>query len=145
MATPSDQRIEGSYRTPSFEHATVADAMRPGVISCGAETPVRTVAQIMAQEHIHCVVVDDDQGWGVISDLDLVRAAEGDFDLIIARDIAVASDLPTVAADDRLDRAGRVMLEHGVAHLLVVDPGTRRPVGVLSTLDIAGTVAWGRT
>lgn len=145
MATRPQPMIEGSYRTPSYEHATVADAMRPGVISCLAETSARTLAQIMAQEHVHSVVVDrGERGWGVVNDLDLVRAAGGDFELIIAGEIAAASDLPTVSPEDRLDQAGRLMVEHGVTHMLVVDPGSQRPMGVLSTLDIAGTLAWGR-
>jgi CBS domain-containing protein len=33
------------------------------------------------------------------------------------------------------------MAESGVSHLAVVDPNTDRPVGVVSTLDIAGAVA----
>jgi CBS domain-containing protein len=33
------------------------------------------------------------------------------------------------------------MTESGVSHLAVVDPRTRRPVGVVSTLDIARAVA----
>jgi CBS domain-containing protein len=33
------------------------------------------------------------------------------------------------------------MAESGVSHLAVVDPATRRPVGVLSTLDIARAMA----
>ena len=35
------------------------------------------------------------------------------------------------------------MLEQGTSHAVVVEPGTGRPVGVLSTLDIAGILGWG--
>jgi CBS domain-containing protein len=35
------------------------------------------------------------------------------------------------------------MVEHGVSHLLVVDDA-RRAVGVVSALDVAGVLAWGR-
>jgi CBS domain-containing protein len=34
------------------------------------------------------------------------------------------------------------MVEHAVAHLIVV--GGERPIGVISTLDIAGAAAWAR-
>ena len=34
------------------------------------------------------------------------------------------------------------MAEHGVSHLIVADAG--RAVGVVSTLDVAGIIAWGR-
>ena len=47
----------GSYLTPSFEHARVADAMRPRVLTCDPETPLVTVAQRMASEHVHAIVV----------------------------------------------------------------------------------------
>ena len=35
------------------------------------------------------------------------------------------------------------MLTHGVSHLVVIEPESERPVGILSTLDIAGVLAWG--
>jgi CBS domain-containing protein len=34
------------------------------------------------------------------------------------------------------------MDEHDVTHLIVADSG--RPIGILSTLDVAGVLAWGR-
>jgi CBS domain-containing protein len=34
-----------------------------------------------------------------------------------------------------------MMTEHAVAHLLVVDDGSGKPVGVLSTLDMARVLA----
>jgi CBS domain-containing protein len=132
-----------SYRTPSYEHATAGEAMRAGVISCPPETPLRQVAQMMATEHIHCVVVIDEGRWGVVSDLDLLRAADGDLETVMAGDVA-ASDLPTVTTEERLDRVAQVMVEHEVAHLLVVEPTSERAAGVLSTLDVAGVLAWGQ-
>jgi CBS domain-containing protein len=35
------------------------------------------------------------------------------------------------------------MADHNVSHLVVVQPHSGQPVGVLSTLDIAGVLAWG--
>jgi CBS domain-containing protein len=134
---------EGSYRTQSYEHATVGDAMRQEVISCPPETPLRSVAQTMAQEHIHCVIVGDDERWGAVTDIDLLRLADADLATTTAGEVA-ARDLPSVSADERLDRAGQLMVEHEVSHLLVVDPRSARPIGVLSTLDVAGILGWGR-
>jgi CBS domain-containing protein len=45
---------------------------------------------------------------------------------------------------ETLERAAQLMNEHEITHLVVVDPSTKDPVGVLSTLDIAGVVAWGQ-
>lgn len=141
--------IEGSYRSPSFEKARVSEAMHPGVVSCTPETPLRVVAQIMAQRHIHSVVVTDlpageaERHWGVVSDVDLLRASSGDLDTQTAREVA-ATELPTVAVEEALSRAAQMMAEHEVTHLMVVDDSGERAVGVISSLDIAGILAWGR-
>jgi CBS domain-containing protein len=42
-----------------------------------------------------------------------------------------------------LREAGELMLDHGATHVIVIDPDSQRPIGVLSTLDIAGLLAWG--
>jgi CBS domain-containing protein len=47
----------------------------------------------------------------------------------------------TIAPSESLDVAARLMARTGVSHLVVVDPVECRPVGVLSTLDLAGAVA----
>jgi CBS domain-containing protein len=141
----ANSEIEGSYRTPSFEKAQVSDAMHPGVVSCARDTPLRTVAQIMAERHIHSVVVSDlgseVSGWGVVADVDLLGAADGDLDTLTAGETA-GTELPTVTPDETLSRAAQLMAEHGVSHLIVVEDG--RAVGVVSTLDVAGIIAWGR-
>jgi CBS domain-containing protein len=45
-----------------------------------------------------------------------------------------------VTPEEPLRRAAQVMAEHDVAHLVVVDSETSRPVGVISTLDVAKAV-----
>jgi CBS domain-containing protein len=39
--------------------------------------------------------------------------------------------------------AAELMLQHGVSHIVVVDPETRRPSGVLSTLDVIDALGSG--
>lgn len=127
-----------------LESVTVASAMTSGVINCPPETPLRGVARLMAEHRVHAVYVfdygfEDDEAvapWGLVSDLDLVAAARGEFDAQTARDAAV-TPLVTVAANASLDRAAQLMSEYGVAHLAVLDPSSGRPVGVISTLDVA--------
>ena len=43
--------------------------------------------------------------------------------------------------EETLRRAAQLMAEHEVAHLVVVDSETSRPVGVISTLDVAKAVS----
>jgi CBS domain-containing protein len=141
--------IEQALPVP-YESATVADAMSPGVISCAPETPLRVVARMMATFNVHSIFVfeqqhEDDETtelWAVVSDLDLVAAAPLDLDTQTAADSAV-TPLVTVPADAPAYNAAELMARHDIAHLAVVDPQTQRPIGVISTLDIARTIAAG--
>ena len=136
--------LQGSYLTPSFEHATVADAMRPGVITCPPDATMGTVARIMAGEHVHSVVVtglDGDKPWGVVADRDLLAAAR---DADKPASWCANTEIVCVLPGDSLAAAVELMQSHGVTHLLVGDPASGPPIGVLSSLDVAGIVAWGR-
>jgi CBS domain-containing protein len=137
--------LEASRTGPSLEQLQVADAMHPGVVTCPLETPLREVARMMALYRIHAVVAfgessDDVPGpglWGVVSDLDLVRAVgAGELDGRTAGGTAV-TPVVLVAPNELLTRAAQLMTEHDVTHLVVMDPQSTRPIGVLSTLDIA--------
>jgi len=46
-----------------------------------------------------------------------------------------------IASDETLRRAAQLMGEHEVTHLVVVEPTTTKPLGVLSTLDLAEVLA----
>jgi CBS domain-containing protein len=142
----------GSFRLPHLAHARVEDAMHPGVISVPPETPLRDVARMLATRHIHCIVVarapkaGAGEVWDLISALDLVRLAVNgevsEFEGRSAGDSAVPNP-PKVSTADHLDHAARLMAEHGTEHLLVVGAEHGRPVGLLSTLDVCGVMAWG--
>ena len=68
----------GSWLAPSWEHATVRDAMSAPVIVCPSDTPLTTVARTMATRHVHAVVVTDDDSdpvaWRVVSDRAMAEA-----------------------------------------------------------------------
>jgi len=49
----------------------------------------------------------------------------------------------TAVPHEPLEKAARRMTEHGVSHLVVIDVVGQRPLGVLSTLDVAGFLAEG--
>jgi CBS domain-containing protein len=127
----------------------VADAMHAGVLTSDRDAPLSEVAKTMAREQVHCVVVEggdrrDGPLWGIVSDLDLVAAA-------IVRDLdeqtaggSAASPVVMVTAAETLERAAQLMTEHGTSHLIVTDATRARPVGVLSTLDVAAVLARSR-
>jgi len=134
-------------RHPRIGGLRVDEAMHHGVLTCEREAPLSEVAATMARELVHCVVVESGSGeegplWGIVSDLDLVAAASvRDLDEQTAGGTA-ATPVVTVSPAETLERAAQLMTEHGTAHLIVVDREERRlPIGVLSTLDIAATLA----
>jgi len=144
------EHTENTLPVP-FETATVLDAMSPGVISCPPETPLRVVARMMTTFNVHSIFVfghrdEDDadaQLWGVVSDLDLVAAGRLDVDQRTAGASAV-TPIVAVRTDAPLVHAADLMAQHGIAHLAVVEPASGRPIGVISTLDVARAIAAGR-
>ena len=141
--------VDSRSMYPALEQLRVIDAMHPGLISCSPDTPLRAVARMMATYRVHAILVtahgeEELPGggrWGIVSDTDLVRAAQaGDLDELPARRIA-ATPVLTVATADELAMAAQLMAEHEVSHLIVIERHTDRPIGVLSTLDIARALA----
>jgi CBS domain-containing protein len=134
-----------SFAAPAFERAKVVDAMRLGVVGCPPDTPVREVARIMATYRIHSVVVTEmPEGapLGVISDIDVAAGALTPDALAgtLAR-----TEILTVKPEDSLERAAQLMAEHDVTHLVVVQPHSGNPVGIVSALDVASSLAWAGT
>ena len=133
-----------------FEHATVADAMHPGILSCDPEATLTDVARMMSTHHVHCIAVeraesgepDDSAVWGIISDLDLVRDGMRSDSPETAGELAQRG-VVTVETTTALRETAELMLAKGTSHLVVVNPQTRHPVGILSTLDVAGVLARG--
>jgi CBS domain-containing protein len=123
-----------------LDQTIVSEWMTTGVITCSPETTLSDVAEIMATRRVHCIVVRgygraEAPLWGIVSDLDLVAAAcVRDLDDQTARGSAATPAL-VVGPSETMERAAQVMTEHAAAHLVVVEEG--RPVGVLSTLDVA--------
>jgi CBS domain-containing protein len=123
--------------------------MHDGIVSCSREMPLRGVAALMARHEIHAVVVFtygdeadvDRQLYGIVSDRDIADAfAAAAIEERTAGDGA-SEPILAVDADEDLRRAAQLLAEHGTSHLVVMDPNTRRPVGVLSTLDLARHVS----
>ncbi len=125
----------------AFAATRVADVMHSPVVTCGPQTPIRLVAQAMAEEQVHAVVVTgiERTAWAVVTALDLAAAAATDSVKLVACDIAATASV-TTTADTPLPAAARTMAEHQVTHLLVLD-ADGRPAGIVSTIDIARTFA----
>jgi CBS domain-containing protein len=143
-AHPSPPAFRPAERLSSM---TVRDAMQLGLFHCAPEDDLATVAQLMADQKVHCVVVagitrrdhfGERLAWGIVSDIDLVCALRSD-EPPAAGEVA-GSEVVAVSPTDTLAAAVQLMCEHDTAHLVVASPDTGRPVGMLSTLDIARAV-----
>jgi CBS domain-containing protein len=104
----------------------------------------------MATQHVRCLIVlglsHDHVGesffWGIITDRDLLESGIADSSDATARTLARHAII-NVAPATPLREAGELMLARGASHLVVADPETQTPLGILSTLDLVGVLAWG--
>jgi CBS domain-containing protein len=126
----------------NLRHVRVGDVMHQAVIGVPPETPVSTVAELMATQRLHAVAVvrpGQHGEWKIVSSLDLVAAATAGSDPAI-EDIPAREAL-TVSAEESVQHAAGLMAGHGQSHLIVTDPASGHPAGVLSTLDVVATIA----
>jgi CBS-domain-containing membrane protein len=144
QATEASTLLEGA-----LGGLTVEDAMHAGVISCPPATTLRAAARMLSTYRVHAVMVvprhHADAGhvasWELVSDVDLMQAAtERDLDRATVGEIA-GGPVRCVQPDQPLATAVLTMLTNGVAHVVVVDRRSGRPVGILSALDVARALA----
>lgn len=139
---PTDDAT-GSTGPPALP--TVGELMSTPLVACRPEDPVRDVARLMIANRVHAIVVvpdapeGADASWGVVTDLDLLASGLPAADHRLAAD-ACSPSLTIITADEPAQLAAQLMVERGDHHVVVVEPGTRRPVGVLSSLDLLGLV-----
>jgi CBS domain-containing protein len=127
---------------PRLDRMRVEDVMHAGLVACNPDTALPAIARILAEERIHCVVVNGVEHtrdgerltWGVINDRDLMRALDAGDGGVTAAQLALPAE-PTVDAAEPLSRAIQLMASYDVSHLLVVEKGY--PVGMISGLDVA--------
>ena len=118
--------------------ATVAEAMTPGVIACGAGATLEEVARLMASYRVHAVAVYRPDGeprvWAFVSDADILAAVGiAGFARLTAGAIAGTEPL-MVDAEQSLAEAARLLAEHQCTHAVVLRDG--EPAGVVSSLDV---------
>lgn len=126
-----------------LERVHVGDVMHTGILTTDPSTPLRVVARLMAEQRVHAVAVADPdyarRPWGIVTDLDVAAAAAKEADETAGE--AAKHELVTVSAGDPLSFAAQQMVERCVSHLVVIDPATGHPSGIISTLDVAAAYA----
>jgi CBS domain-containing protein len=128
---------------PTFARIRVAEAMHTGILTTDPTTPLRTVARLMAEQHVHAVAVADpdhaQRPFGFITVAEIAAAVAGDIQETAGQ--AAATEVVAIPVTAPLDEAARMMIEHGVDHLIVVDTASGHPLGILSGLDLAAAYA----
>lgn len=128
---------------PYLSHVLVSDVMHTGILSTDPTTPLRVAAQLMVAQRVHAIAVADPdyarRPLGFITVAEIVAAAADDLDETAGQ--AAATEVVSVPSSESIDEAARLMVEHSVDHLIVVDSKHGHPCGILSGLDVAAAYA----
>jgi CBS domain-containing protein len=138
--------MDRNYFGPAFKDAKVHDVMRVGVVTCRPETKLDDVARMMVGYDVHSIVVaevGEATPWGIVTSLDLAGAPD-QLDSLTAGEVA-STNLVTIKSDEPLEKAAKLMAEHGISHLVAVQPDVDRPAGMISSRDLAAALAYGRS
>lgn len=116
----------------------IRELMTPDPVSCGPETPLRRVAQLMVENDCGVIpVCSEGKVVGIVTDRDIVT--RGFTKTLDPTTLPVADvmtrDLIVVEADDRIERAVQLMEGEQVHRLPVIDDD--QLVGLISVTDLA--------
>ena len=119
-------------------HQTVQEAMTSNPAAITPDTTVQEAAQLLKSEDVGSLpIVEEDRLIGVVTDRDLALRviAEGRGLDTPVRDLA-SKNLVTIDAQESLEEAARLMANHQVRRLPVVEEDDRL-VGMLAQADVA--------
>jgi len=94
----------------------VRDLMTVGVLTCGTETPIKTITKAMIEKDLEAVVVLDQEGHalGFISQDELVQAyALGKYENLVAHEI-MKDGIPQIPPDIPIAAAAQLMQDQGL-------------------------------
>lgn len=120
------------------ESTEVRDAMTTSPVTIQGSTSAHEAARTMQSENVGSLpIVEDDRLVGMITDRDLaIRVlAEGKDAQTVVADIC-SHDLVTIDPQQTLAEAGRLMADHQLRRLPVVEEDGRL-VGILAQADVA--------
>jgi CBS domain-containing protein len=125
---------QGPAPTPAGRR--VRELIRAHPLLCPPETTVQDAARRMIDAGVTCTVVDLGDKLGIVTDRDIrtrVVAAGAGPETPLSE--VMSAPAWTIAGDRTGTEALLEMLDHGVRHLPVLDPG-RRLIGVLDDVDL---------
>jgi len=118
----------------------VEELMTQPVKTCLHTDSLNQAARVMWEDDCKCLTVVDSDGRavGILTDRDIAMAAYTQGRVLAEMGVALAmtKQLHCCLDSDFIEEAERMMAEHKVRRLPVLDQD-RRPVGILSSADIA--------
>jgi CBS domain-containing protein len=117
---------------------SIQEVMTRGPECVEADDPLSRAAELMKQSDIGAVIVTQDgEMCGLVTDRDIIVRAiaeHRDPESTKVRDVA-STNVETLSPDASVDDAIRIVREHNVRRVPVVDGG--KPVGIVSIGDLA--------
>jgi CBS domain-containing protein len=126
----------------------VRDLMHRGLISCKKAASLGHVAVMLAQHHVHALVVldRDERPIGILSDFDLMAGEwlSADAESLKVMSKLTAGDLMSqpiisIEADVPLSEAVHLMIDNDINRLMVTENG--KPTGIISSSDFVASIA----
>ena len=117
----------------------VRDVMTRGVITVPFDTPVSEIAKLLVRERISGIVVTAPSGEavGVISEIDIIKAFDKDWDRLTAEDV-MSTVVRTIDPETTLRKAAAIMRDLNIHRLVILSlkPAPGVPIGILTASDI---------
>jgi len=117
----------------------VREVMTRGVITVAHDTPVNEIVKILVRKDISGIAVTapDNEAVGVISEIDIIKFMDKDWDSLTAEDV-MSHFVRAVDPETTLRKAADTMKELNIHRLLVLSlsPAPGVPIGILSASDI---------
>ena len=117
----------------------VRDVMTRGVVTVPLDTSVSEIARRLVEEDISGVAVTapDNEVMGVISEIDVIKAFDKDWDRLTAEDV-MSSFVRTIDPETTIRKAADIMRDLNIHRLLILSliPAYGVPVGILTASDI---------
>ncbi len=110
----------------------VADIMNSPVVFTQPKVKVSSLKKMLSRKHINAVpVIDEDESIkGIISTSNIISCQ----DESLPTESLMSECIHVVMPSNRVKDAARIMVKHGVHHLVVMEVG--KVVGTLSSMDI---------
>ena len=120
---------------------TVAEVMTKDPACCSPDTSLQEVARMMVDNDCGCIpIVEDGEPIGTITDRDIAvrTVAEGKNPLDLTAADAMTSNVVSVRSDSSLEECCKVMEDHQIRRVLVVDD-SGACCGIIAQADVAAS------